>query len=238
MKKTLRSLSLVLIIAIFTQIITPGAWAVNELPEKFDIGAQSAEISPIIGEVEELRDENTKHFICEDGSYVAVMYADPVHYEDNGAWKDIDNALKLSEKVRSAADKATYIPKAGASLVSIPQDLADGQKITMSHQGYTIGFGVSAENQNVSLQSAAELIAVDELISNTLLKNTASESSVTENINKSKREIIEEHNDEMTTLKNRSSAVTYDNVFPGADLEYILSSKGIKENIVVNTAQS
>ena len=43
-------------------------------------------------EVEELREENVKHFKLSDGSYVAAQYNYPVHYEDeNGRLLDIDN---------------------------------------------------------------------------------------------------------------------------------------------------
>ncbi len=40
--------------------------------------------SKIVREVTELREESVKHFLCEDGSYIAVSYAEPVHYEENG----------------------------------------------------------------------------------------------------------------------------------------------------------
>ena len=40
-----------------------------------------------------LRQEHTKHFVCSDGSYLAISYPEPVHYLDGGEWKDIDNRL-------------------------------------------------------------------------------------------------------------------------------------------------
>lgn len=64
--------------------------------------------SKIVREVTELREENAKHFLCEDGSYIAVSYFEPVHYEENGVWKEIDNTLVLS-------DTKTYAPKARTS---------------------------------------------------------------------------------------------------------------------------
>ncbi len=48
----------------------------------------------VVQEVEELRGEDSKHFQMSDGSYLAVAYGEPVHYQDEeGAWQDIDNAL-------------------------------------------------------------------------------------------------------------------------------------------------
>lgn len=49
----------------------------------------------IVREVTELREESVKHFLCEDGSYIAATYSAPVHYKENGEWKEIDNSLSL-----------------------------------------------------------------------------------------------------------------------------------------------
>ena len=48
----------------------------------------------ILFEEESLREESVKHFRLDDGSYIAVQYDTPVHYQDeNGQWKDYDNTL-------------------------------------------------------------------------------------------------------------------------------------------------
>jgi len=47
----------------------------------------------ILKEVVEKRESNIKHFLMDDMSYEAVVYSGPVHYLDNGQWKDIDNSL-------------------------------------------------------------------------------------------------------------------------------------------------
>ena len=63
----------------------------------------------IIGEVKELRTENTKHYRHMDGTYTAAIYPEPVHYKDSaGEWKDIDNTLSLNSKKKSASGKSTY----------------------------------------------------------------------------------------------------------------------------------
>ena len=47
-----------------------------------------------IEEVIEYRDENTKHFKLEDGSYRVYSYNNPIHKLDiNGKWQEIDNTL-------------------------------------------------------------------------------------------------------------------------------------------------
>ncbi|MBQ8566065.1 MAG: hypothetical protein IJ445_00590, partial [Clostridia bacterium] len=51
--------------------------------------------STTVTEVEELREENVKHFEMTDGTYKAVVYSDAVHRKDaDGVWQDIDNTLE------------------------------------------------------------------------------------------------------------------------------------------------
>ena len=48
----------------------------------------------VLFEEASLREETVKQFRMSDGSYVAVQYDTPVHYQDeDGAWQDIDNRL-------------------------------------------------------------------------------------------------------------------------------------------------
>ena len=52
----------------------------------------------IVSEVEELRGEYEKHFLLENGEYMAVTYTSPVNYQDeNGNWQTIDNTLEVKE---------------------------------------------------------------------------------------------------------------------------------------------
>ena len=49
----------------------------------------------ILAEVEEDRDQNTKHFRMDDGSFMAVQYEYPVHFQnEDGKWVDYDNTMK------------------------------------------------------------------------------------------------------------------------------------------------
>lgn len=43
------------------------------------------------------RSANMKYFVNEDHSYTAAVYVDPVHYLDNGEWKEINNQLQDGE---------------------------------------------------------------------------------------------------------------------------------------------
>ena len=229
-------LAAVLALALIVGIIPLTIRAVKETEEP--LGEEIYSAGMISAEIVELRDECVKHFLLDNGAHIAVSYANPVHYEENGQWKDVDNRLMLSNSVKSVSGEATYVPRAGTMPASIPQDLANGQMLTMGYAGYTIGIGVSANNPAVYLESAAQVMAVEALTSTILQKEAARErESTSNNAEKSQEELIEEHNKEFTTLKNLSSAVTYENVFPDTDIEYILSVNCVKENLIVKTTQ-
>ena len=58
--------------------------------------------SEILYEVEEKRDEHTKVYKKSDGTYTAVMTEEPLHYLDEGVWKEIDrNTANQTEEVFS-----------------------------------------------------------------------------------------------------------------------------------------
>ena len=57
-------------------------------------GAAEATMPGEVYEVNSLREENVKHIHMADGSYLAVVYDNTVHFQDeNGEWQEIDNRL-------------------------------------------------------------------------------------------------------------------------------------------------
>ena len=107
-----RVLAIFLAIIMFVQLLPPAqAFAksapVNDGPVLTDV------VKPIIditGEDNSRREGNIKHFLLEDKSYEAVVYADPVHYKENGKWLDIDNTIT------EEADAAIYESSATGGL--------------------------------------------------------------------------------------------------------------------------
>lgn len=112
--------------------------------DKFNVTEEMT--SKIVREATEFREEHAKHFVCEDGSYIVATYNDPVHYNEDGQWKEIDNSLKLTADVKSGSGKAMYTPKAGTVDVKIPQDFENGQKVSATNKGYTISFGATQDS--------------------------------------------------------------------------------------------
>lgn len=196
--------------------------------------------SKIVREVTELREESVKHFLCEDGSYIAATYSSPVHYQENGEWKEIDNSLSLDRTTLSESGKPTYTTKARGLSVSIPQNFSDGQKITAQNKGYEISFGINSSQKDVSLKTSASVVELDTLSSNTetLRPNTVKSIDNVTTASILDSNDIETYNAELMTVDNQSSAVTYEGIMPDTDFEYIVTSNSIKENIVVYEPQS
>lgn len=242
-KKLFKVISIILVAIMLIHIVPQSviAFAVKKVNVNKSIGNEIANqedmTSKIVREVTELREESVKHFLCEDGSYVVATYSEPVHYKEKGQWKEINNSLKLTNNVKSSSGKAMYTPKAGPMDVKIPQDFSNGQKVSATNKGYTISFGVKQEKNNY-LNKAAVIKEVEDLSSNKLAKKTTYTKNLFKNdISVSNENAITTYNNEKMAVENQTGAVVYHDVFGSSDLEYIVTTNSIKENIVVNEKQ-
>ena len=93
----------------------------------------------IEGEVTELRSEYEKHYRLTDGSFMAVQYQVPVHYEDEGQWVDIDNTL---EAVTMFSGDTVYQAVNGENVQAFASDLSDGTIMTMATDDHMISMSI------------------------------------------------------------------------------------------------
>ncbi len=94
----------------------------------------------IVSEDESKRGEAEKHFLCEDGSYVAISYATPVHYEDeDGDWQEIDNTLEA----KTVNGVTAYTNTDG--LFDVALSPSGENIVTIEKDGYTVSFDVTAK---------------------------------------------------------------------------------------------
>ena len=158
----------------------------------------------IIGELEEKREENVKHFRMSDGSYKAVKYAIPVHFTNNGQWVEYDNTLyevDSDDKERSSNNK----------------------DLTTKLSDYTVKLSKKTNGHKfVRLEKGEYKL-----------------SWYYHNAEKITAEIVErkEDNDE-TTVEKVTSEVLYTEVYHDIDFQYIISSIGVKENIILKSADT
>ena len=222
------------------------------LADKDDEKEADAEEAPdITGEETDLRDAGVKHFRLSDGRYMAAIYPEPVHYEKDGEWVDIDNTLR-EEKVEDGTVR--YAATETSTPVSFPDRLVrnDGTEapITVSVRGHELK--MTAESADPTTDSVASVVEPSKLTS-AMLEPTASEGAEAESLapkskladwlssrfGKEKKEDGAEVSEKASPMAvdNKDSAITYKNALSGADLEYKVTSSQVKEAIVLKEKQ-
>ena len=162
-----------------------------------------------VREVTALRDESVKHFDMGDGTYQAVTYGYPVHRKNTrGEWQDIDNTLT----VQTSKDIGKY-STSDSRVKFASQYTPSTSLMTFSENGYTIEMSLITQSKG-----AVSTAKVNNSIADTALPNT---NSISRDISK-------------TINSNLKSSIKYDNIVPNVDLEYVLHSNNIKENIIIN----
>lgn len=102
----------------------------------------------VVGEVEELRGANEKHFRMSDGAFAALSYEEPVHFlDENGNWQEIDNTLRLEGK--------DYLAKAGKVEKRFAGSMDEEYLFQVSVDGYSLSMA-AAEIRDIGAREAAE----------------------------------------------------------------------------------
>ena len=111
-------LATALVLAVLMVVLIPvqaGAIVTPNAPEASDTASEETEPPSILAEVEEDRDEYTKHFRLSDGSYMAVQYEYPIHYEDkDGEWVEYNNSMKEAD-TQTATDTPVELDTAAGT---------------------------------------------------------------------------------------------------------------------------
>lgn len=162
----------------------------------------------IVAEYPELRTENTKTFLMSDGTFLKAAYDEPVHFRNSaGDWQDIDNTMSTD------ASKASQSPqvlenKAGAARFRLSTSMKAGGTVSLNTGSYTISWGLDGADP------APSRVVQDQ--------DPESEEK-------------ESHNDQFLELKKLHSEVEYRDAFPGVDVQYLISSGSIKENLILKS---
>ncbi len=100
-KKSIKVISVVLTMLILLGVLPMSALAANiNISDMSDAVIQrSTEDTPdIVAEVKEKRDEFSKTYLLEDGSYYSITTYSPIHEEVNGEWETINESLDIFSK--------------------------------------------------------------------------------------------------------------------------------------------
>lgn len=98
----------------------------------------------ILYEVEEKRDEFTKVYKKNDGSYTAMVSSEPLHFIQDGKWTDIDNTLINSVE----NGKSVFTNTNSMFDIMFPEVLSQDSGIEIKNDEYSLSF--SLQNINAS----------------------------------------------------------------------------------------
>ena len=187
----------------------------STLPEKENnyssfnnVVGENPEESKIVKELTGERTENSKEFLLEDGTKMIAQYNEPVHYKDSKG-KWVEYNNTLSEDKTSSPDEA------------------GDSSYTNKSSDISVNLSNKAKSKNmISLQSNGYKI-----------------SWGYDNAGKSKADVKKNNektsgNDKFTTLKNITTETLYKDVFSDVDLQYFVTTTGIKENIILKSSKA
>ncbi|HAY73474.1 MAG TPA: hypothetical protein DCY31_06460 [Ruminococcaceae bacterium] len=128
-------LTVIMIVGILPMTVFAEEYNETQLMKTVEIESDKKEKSPIVGEVTDKRDENTKVFERRDGSYTAVITSEPIHYDDNGEWKEIDNTLvRTNNKITN---------KENSFLVDFPTSFDSNSTVSVADGDSTLSFSMN-----------------------------------------------------------------------------------------------
>ena len=162
------------------------------------IPIETGTVAKDVFELTDRREESVKHFRLEDGSIMAVQYADAVHRADtSGQWQDIDNTLSAKGSEFTTSD----------ARVKFAKKITDNEVLFTLHE----------HNRKItmSLDSAKKKTAGKVTNTNTEFEKDATQLQ------------------KQMTLDKLSAKILYADILDGVDLEYVVVSNDIKENIIV-----
>ena len=228
MKKSLflRVLSVLLSVLLIFEIMPVSVFAedftaVSDIIENEDVTNPDAEISnpeeseilpstEVIGEIEEKREENVKHFMLSDSEYCAVSYPQSVHYkpDPDGAWVDIDNTLVE----QTDSDGETYLaPEASPVGVKLKSDASAGELAEYTADGHTVSWSYDGADFGVFKS-----------------KNRVRKSPL-----KNKPQYAE--NTVAAAVQNLEDSAQYRHFYKNVDIEYTVTPSGLKENLILKS---
>lgn len=130
----------------------------------------------IVRELEELREEYSKHYLNTDGTITVMTYDDAIHYkDDNGKWKDIDNTL---------VEKATKVSSKKATNYLVPTDnpILDIKFNKQANSNDLFKINIGNHYLNLSISNVKN--------TNAIIENADSENKSKSSLNNIKSDLI------------------------------------------------
>ncbi len=177
-----------------------------------------------VSEIVSMREESVKHFRLADGTYQAVAYGKPVHtLSADGTWEDIDNGLYLTQ----TGTVNTYATK--DNRISFAKAFTSNSKLfTLNENGYTVSMAlVTNSSSDHEIMSASAVDIIQPIV-----------TEIIPTVSNSPQRVNGWNTLDEAVLIDNDSSIKYNNVLPNTDIEYVINTGAVKENIIVKSRAS
>lgn len=166
------------------------------------------EDAAIITEYPEKRTETSKTFLMSDGTFLAASYDQPIHYKDDLGLWQDIDNTLSVTDAKAPETSQRLTNKAGRTSISLEKIIKPKGSVTLKTGQHSIIWGLDGAEKAMS-----ELVAQE---------TPPSES----------------HNDQFLRLKKLSHEVLYRDALPNIDVQYLIISSSVKENIILKSRGS
>jgi len=166
--------------------------------------------SPLLSEVSQGRTQYQKRFQRADRAFEAVIYSHPVHYDDNGEWKNIDNTLVADKDEMGSLVYRNTANEFSAQFAAEYKE--DGNLVSITRDNYSLSFSF--------IDAGVKTLAVVENKKHLEAKND------------------EERDAQLRFPAELSSKISYNNIKDGTSLSYEVTPTGFTEFIEVKDFES
>ena len=171
----------------------------------------------LVEEDKSKRTEFEKHYLCSDGTFIAVSYPEAIHYKnENNQWIDVDNSLTLNSQ------KQQYENKNSDFSVAFAKTNSSQQLISLRKNNYKLSWNLEAQGLQDSRlhEKASQSIVETTLLRASTQPNKSLVSSAT-----------------TFDLPNSVSKINYQDIFSGGanvSVNYTVYQNIIEEDIIIN----
>ncbi|AJA46845.1 tRNA(Glu)-specific nuclease WapA [Clostridium pasteurianum DSM 525 = ATCC 6013] len=244
MRKDKKVISVILIIFLLFSILPEKVYGENEVNKKINANniqnngkIKKKKIGKIIKELSEKRTKDSKSFQKDDGSYEIALYKTPVHYLDNGTWKDIDNTLEeKSEKDQKGKSNKYLQNKQNDFKVKISKNSSTEKLMEIQKDKYNVSWNLSdagtAEADIAKVDENKLNSEIDKTVEEEVKKDTELKEAEVKDKDEAKKTLVS--NEKTKTLKSVTSSVKFSSIYKDVDLQYVISGNNVKENILLN----
>ncbi len=201
---------------------------------------ENAEKEPtVIGELEDQRTLNEKHFLMSDGTILATIFPNNIHYEKEGKLLDVDNTLEEVLDQKETLRKTDDVDTNENSNISEKQetntkieDVKTDIKIFRNKTGNAkINFTNKTDGFNIgSMESDGHKITWGLLGSKTSNVNIKEMKTKANKIKGQKAKDIE--------INIPQTTVEYGNILDNINIKYSLEPEHVKEDIILNNSNA